>query len=245
MYATNGNVCGKQRVNNPERRAKQCDIFNQNAFALVQVNHLGTQAVSRTELALVHGHTIFCILKQTGTGSLILGNTTRLHTKATVSTPRPPSVVRTATINSSLTSNGNVLGLIGINQRAEVPAIQSFPTCRNNGIELGLESKLKHSTFLDNEIDATFQLNGCSEEMLTCRHDNTPTALLRTLVNSLLNSLLILGSRVGRLSAKFCNVVLFVRKLRHADALLNLLVLLLVPTLSLNAQYHQKQHCNL
>ena len=239
MDTTHRDILGQQRVNHPEGRTKQGNVLDEDSLTLVEVNHLGAQTVLRAKATLVHGHTILGLLQQTGTGSLILGYATRFHAEARISTPRPPSLVRTATINSSLTCDGNILGLVGINQGTEVPTVQPFPTCRHDGVEFWLKGKLQDSTFLHDEVDTTLQLDSGGEELLSGRHNHTSTALLGAFVNSFLNGFLILGCRMGNLGTKLGNGVLFVGKLRNADALFNLLVLLLIPSFCLCGQGYE------
>ena len=223
-------------MDNPERRAQQGDVLNEDAFALVEVDHLGTQPVGGTKAALVHGDTIFSLLEQTGTGSHVLGNAALLHTELLAATPRPPCLVGTAAVNGSLTRNGNVLSLIGIDEWREVPAVQTLPAGGYDGVQLGFESKLQHGTILNDEVDTRLQLDGCRQEFLSGRHYHATTALLRALVDGLLDSLLVFGCGVSCLCTILCDDIRLVGKLRHADALLNLLVLLLIPTLCLCRQ---------
>ena len=239
MDATNGNIRRKQRVKYPEGRTQQGHILDKNTFTLVEVNHLGAQTILGTKAALVHVDTVLCIFQQTGTGSLILCNAAGLHAETCIATPRPPSLVRATAVNGSLTRDGDILGLIGIDQRAEVPAVQTFPACRYDGVELWFKGKLQDSTFLHDEVDAALQLDGCCQELLSGRYDNATAALLGALVNSLLNGYLVLGSRIGSLGAILGDEELFVSKLRNADALLNLLVLLLIPLLSLSGHGYE------
>ena len=88
------------------------------------------------------------------------------------------------------------------------------------------------STLLDDEVHTTLQLDGSSQEPLSCRHDHSSTALLRALVDGLLDSLLILDCRRLRTGTILGDGVGFVSKLRFADTLFDLPVLLLVPTLA-------------
>ena len=132
--ATNGDVLRQQGVNHPERRTQQGDVFNEDAFALIQVNHLRAKSVGCSETALVHVHAVLGIFQQLGTRSLILGNATRLHAEARIATPGPPCVIRAASVNGAFTRDGDVLGLVGVNQRAEVPAVQSLPTGGDDGV---------------------------------------------------------------------------------------------------------------
>ena len=226
-------------MNDPERRTQQGDILNQDALALVEVNHLWTQTIGGTELTLVHGNTILSIFQQTGTGTHVLGNAALLHAKLLAAAPGPPGLVSAATVDSSLTCHGNILGLVSINQWREVPAIQPLPTCRDDGVELRLESEFEYGTFVNHEVDARLQLNGCCQESLSRRNDDATAAFLRTFVDGLLNGLLVLGGCVGGFCAELGNHILLVRKLWHTDALFNLLVLLLIPAFCLGSNYHQ------
>ena len=154
-------------MNDPERRTQQGDIFNQNTITLVQVNHLGTQTVFGTELTLVHGNTIFSIFQQTGTGSHILGNAAFLHAKLLTATPGPPCLVASTAVYGSLTSYGNILSLISINQWREIPAVQSLPARRHDWVEFRFENKLKDGTFVNDEVNARLQLDCCGQETLS------------------------------------------------------------------------------
>ena len=98
-------------------------------------------------------------------------------------------------------------------------------------------------------------MQGSSQKALSGRDDDASPTLLRTLVDGFLDGLLVLGSQrrslvapqvvVCRLGAILGYHVVFLSKLRHADALLNLSVFLLVPALSLCAQdsQHTQQQC--
>ena len=103
-------------MDDPERGTQQGDVFNQNAFALVEIDHLWAQTACRTKLTLVHGNAVLGIFQQAGTGTHVLGDTTLLHAKLLAATPRPPCFVASATIDGTLTGNSDVLCLIGIDQ---------------------------------------------------------------------------------------------------------------------------------
>ena len=117
VHTTYGNVLRQQGMNDPERRAQQGNVLNEDALALVEVYHLGTQTVSRSETALVHVNTVFSLLQQSGTGTHVLGYAAFLHAKLLAAAPGPPCVVGTTAIDDTLTCDGNVAGLIGVNQR--------------------------------------------------------------------------------------------------------------------------------
>ena len=81
------------------------------------------------------------------------------------------------------------------------------------------------------------QRDGTRQEMLTGRHNNATATFLRTGVDGFLDSLLILLGCVGGSRTIFSNEEVLCGKLRHADALLYLAVLLLLPALGLNCQH--------
>ena len=157
---------------------------------------------------------------------------TLLPAKAGITVPGPPSVVGSATIDSSFTCDGDVSSLEGIDARREVEALQSFPRRLDDRIELWLEHKLQHSTLLDNEVYATLQLDGSCQKLLSCWHNHSSATLLRALVDGLLDGLLIRGCWGINLRTILGDGEGLVSKLRLADALFNLPVLLLVPTLA-------------
>ena len=238
VYAAHGNVGREQRVDDPERRAQQGDILDENALALVQVNHLRAQPVGRAVASLVHGNAVLGLLQQLGACALVLGYAAGLHAEALVAAPGPPCLVRAATVDGAPSGDGYVLGLVGIDERRQVPAVQSLPTGGHDGVQLRLEGKLQHGALFNDQIDPRLQLDSCGEEPLAGRNDDAPAAFLRTLVDGSLNGLLVLGSGVGRLGAVLGNHVVLLCKLRHTDALLNLLVLLLVPCVGGHGKCH-------
>ena len=72
--------------------------------------------------------------------------------------------------------------------------------------------------------------------MLTSGYDDTAAALFGTGRNGLVDGLLIFGRRIRGLGAILGDGEVTVGKLWHADALLNLLVLLVVPSLGLGGK---------
>ena len=75
FYTTNSNIGRVQGVNHPERRTQQCDILQQNAFALVKAYQLWAQTILSCKHALgatltfliIHRYTVLTILKQART----------------------------------------------------------------------------------------------------------------------------------------------------------------------------------
>ena len=233
MYAAHGDVLRQQRVDDPEGRAQQGDILDEDAVALVEVDHLRAQTVLGTEATLVHVDTVFGLLQQTGAGSHVLGDAALLHAEPLVATPGPPCLVGAATVDGAAPRDGDILGLIGIDERTEVPAVQALPAGGHDGVELRLEGKLQYGAFLDDEVDTRLQLDGSGKKLLASRHHDTAATLGRALVDGLLDGLLVFCCGGCRLCPILGDVVHGVCKLRHADALLNLLVLLGVPSLCL------------
>ena len=233
-------------MNYPERRAQQCDVLNEDAFTLVEVNHLRAQSVGGTETTLVHRHTVLSLFQQTGTTVLIplVNRHAVLIAKLFAAHPWPPRIVRAATVDGALTRNGDITCLVSIDERREVPAIKTFPARRHYWVKLGLEGKFQHSTLLNNEVDATLQLNGSCEETLTGRHDDASATFLRAFVDGLLYRLLVLCGSIVGLCAILGYHIRLVGKLRQTDALLNLLVLLVVPAFCLYSNSHngEKHH---
>ena len=238
MYAAHGDVLRLQGMNHPERRVEQGDVFDEDALTLGEVDQLRTQAVLLSEGALLRGvtfcighrHTILTILQQSWTGLVLLGNHTGLPSEALSTAPRPPSLLRTATINGTLARDGNVGLLEGIDARRQVVAVQSFPRGLNDGVELGLEDEFQNGTFLYDQIHVALQVDGTRLESHACRNDDASATFLRAFVNSLLDSLLVVGSAVARLGAILGNQHRGLANLWLLDALLNLPVLLLVPS---------------
>ena len=246
VHASHGDVFRQQGMDDPEGRAQQGDIFDEDTLALVQVDHLGAQAVARTVASLVHGHPVFSLFQQlwaTGFLPLVYGHAL-LESEFGGTHPGPPCLTAATTIDGAFTGNGDVLLLIGIDQRAEVPAVQSLPAGRHDGVELWQEGKLQHSTLFHHQVHAVLQLDGSRQELLSGRDDHASTALLRALVDGLLDSLLVLGCRSIGLGSEFGDDIVFRCKLRHADALLYLAILLLVPAIGIygnnspNEQHH-------
>ena len=115
MYATNGDVLTQQRMNDPEGRAQQRDILDENAVTLVGTDELRTQTILRTEAALVHVDAVFSSLQQALTGTVPLMHLhALLETETGIADPRPPRLIGTAAIDGSLTRDGDVRLLIGI-----------------------------------------------------------------------------------------------------------------------------------
>ena len=194
MYATYGNIGRQQGVDDPEGRPQQGDVLNEDALALVQVNHLGTQTVLRTEAALVHVDTVLGIFQQTGTGTLVLGYAALFHAEALVAAPGPPCLVRATAVNGTLARDGDVLGLVGIDERREVPTVQTLPACGHDGVQVRLEGEFQYGTLLHDEVHATLQLDGSCQEVLALGNDDAAATLLRAFVDGFLNGLLVLGS---------------------------------------------------
>ena len=164
---------------------------------------------------------------------MVLGNTALLHPKALVAAPRPPCLVGATSIDGPLTGDSDVLCLIGIDQGREVPAVKTFPTGRYDGVQFRFEGELQDGTFLYDEVDPILQLNGCCQELLSSRYDDTSATLCRTFVNGFLDGFLVFGCRTVGLGTKLRYYIILVGKLRNADAFLYLLVCLLVPAFCL------------
>ena len=237
-------------MDDPERRAQQCDIFHEDTLAFVEVHELGTKTILNAEdtfggtltFLIVHRNTIFSILQQTGPTTLVLGDSSFLGTETAVTAPGPPSVVRPTAIDGSLTCNSNILGLEGINAGREIETFQSFPRGFNDGVELGLEGKLQYGTFFNMQIYPTLQLNGSRQELLSSGDNHLSATFLRAQVDGLLNGLLVLSCCGIGLCAVLGDVVALLSKLRYTDALFYLSVLGLVPMGKGHRRKKQTEH---
>ena len=81
------------------------------------------------------------------------------------------------------------------------------------------------------EVHAILQGDGTREKLLSGRDDHTTATLLRAEINRFLNRFLVLGSSIGHFCPVLGDYIHFIRKLRYADALFNLLVFCLIPAL--------------
>ena len=112
VHAAYGDVFRQQRVNHPERRAQQSDVFYEYAVALVEVYQLRAQAVFRPEAALVHVDTVFRHLQQPGAAAVALAYHTFLPAVVGGSAPLPPRLVCAAAVDGSLAGDGHVGSLV-------------------------------------------------------------------------------------------------------------------------------------
>ena len=101
LHAAHGDVGRMQGMDDPEWRAKQGDVFHQNALTLVEVHQLWAQTVFRTEDALrcalsflvVHGNAVLTVLQQSWASLVLLCNHTLFPSVAGSSAPGPPCLV--------------------------------------------------------------------------------------------------------------------------------------------------------
>ena len=143
--------------------------------------------------------------------------------------PLPEGVVVATSIDGSLTGNGNVGSLVGIDAGRVVPASQTFPRGTYQGIELRLEGKVKGGAFLKNEVDMALQLNGSCVPG-TLRDDHLSASLLGDKRDDSVDGLLVLCSRSCSLGTKKCDKELAFGNFWQLDALLDTLVLIVVPS---------------
>ena len=238
MYAAHGDILRFQGVNHPEGRVEQGDVLDEDALTLGEVDQLWAQTVLRSEGALLraltllvgHWYTVLTILQQSWTGLVLLGNHAGLPSEALSTAPGPPGLLRTATVYGTLARDGDVGLLEGIDTGRQVVAVQSLPRGLHDGVEFGLEDELQHGTFLDDQVHVALQVDGTRFECHACGNDDASATFLRAFVNSLLDSLLVVGSAVARLGAILGNQHRGLANLWLLDALLNLPVLLLVPS---------------
>ena len=117
LDATNCDVCRQQWMDDPERRAQQSDVLDENALALVEVDHLRAQSVLRTKATLIHVDAVLGSLQQAGTAAVPLVNGHPfLEAELRGADPWPPSLARTTTIDGTATCDGHVFLLVGVNQ---------------------------------------------------------------------------------------------------------------------------------
>ena len=122
LHSADCDVGRVEGMDHPERRAQQSDILQQDTLTLVERYELGPQTIGRTETALrcaltffiIHGDTVLTVLQQTGTGFDALTDHTFFPAKAGIAVPWPPCLHRAAAVNSTLTRDGDVLSLEGI-----------------------------------------------------------------------------------------------------------------------------------
>ena len=122
-------------MDDPEGRAQQRDILEQNALTLIEADELWAQTVFSSEDALgralpfliIHGDAVLAVLQQTGTGATTLTDHALLPSEAGVAVPRPPGVVGAATVDGTLACDSNILGSEGIDTRREIEALQTLP----------------------------------------------------------------------------------------------------------------------
>ena len=89
-------------------------------------------------------------------------------------------------------------------------------------------------------------MDGGCQELAAGRYHHLATTFLGTLVDGLLNGLLVLGSGGVGLGTIFGDQIHLVCKLRLTDTLFYLLVLGLVPILGMSYRWHQQtEHQNL
>ena len=135
-----GDVLREQRVDNPERRAQQSDARDENVLALVEVDELRAQSVALAKASLVHRHTVLSRLQQTCTAATVL---TLLHVRVLGITflcaHCPPCLGCGCTVYCSLARDGNVLLLVCVDAWLVVPEVKTFPSCRHERVEVGVE----------------------------------------------------------------------------------------------------------
>ena len=156
MHTTHDDVLAEQRVDNPERRAQQCDILDEHTVAVVGVDELRAQTVLSRKAAFLHIYTILGIFQQPGAGTHVLSDFALLPSVFFSSAPFPPCAVLAAAVDSALASDGDVILLVGIDTWLEVVAVETFPACRYDRIKLRLEHKLDYGSLFHMEVNLAF-----------------------------------------------------------------------------------------
>ena len=177
MHPTHSDVLAEQGVDNPERRTQQGDILNENTVAIVDVNELRAQTVLGSETAFLHVHSILSILQQTCSGTHVLPHLSCFPTVCVLATPFPPCGILATSVDCTLTGDGYVILLVGIDAWLEVVAVETFPACRHDRIELGLEHKLQHGSLLNVKVYLTHKCNGTSVECSFRNNHSSATRL--------------------------------------------------------------------
>ena len=224
MYAAYGDILRQKWVYYPEWGAEQCYVFDENSVALVEVDKLRAESVLWAELSFVHVHSVFCHLKQSCSTSRLLADNAFFPSVMNLSTPFPPSVVFSATIDGTLAGDGNVCLLIGIDARLQVPAVNTFPACGDDGVEFGLESEQKDTVFLDVKVYLAEHGDGTSNKG-ALRDNHSSATVFGTSGYGLVDGLLVVGSLCLGAGTEVGDVVRLVFELRLSDVLFDLFVL--------------------
>ena len=135
LHPADGDIGRVEGMDDPEGRAQQRDILEQDALALIEADELWAQTILRAKHALgraltfliIHGDAVLAVLQQTGTGATTLTDHALLPSEAGVAVHRPPGVVGTTAVDGSLACDGNILSPEGIDTGREIEALQSLP----------------------------------------------------------------------------------------------------------------------
>ena len=188
-------------------------------------------------LALLDGRSCLGIFEEQRASNLLTLNGFGRPAIGVLAAHGPPCFVRAIAIDGSLSGDGDVFLAIGIDAWLVVHQVHALPTCLHNGEELRVEGKEQRGTLLKIEVHVALQRDR-TRRPCTCWHHHASATCLRTGSNGLVNGRLVLRWRGFQLCAIFCDVEVAIGKLRFVDAVFNLPIGAVVPSLCRDAQGH-------
>src|SRR5574344_11444 len=225
MHTSYRDVLAEKRMNHPERRAQQCDILYQNVFAHVQINQLRSQTVLHTKLTTIHIHTVFRhFLKTCSTSVPLTYGLCFRPSEPGGTAPFPPCLVASVTVYRTFTGDTDILRFVRIDKRLQIPAVETFPSRRNNWIQTRVESEQQGSTLFHDQVYIAFQRQS-SRVPYSGRYHDTSAARFVAGSNGSVDSPLVDCSFILRVSAEFGNNECFVVERRLLDSLFDFFVL--------------------
>ena len=238
LHTFHQQVLTNQRVDNPERRTQQRDVLDGYIVALIQIDELRTQT-RIFHVTLFERFACLAVFEQQRTTNLLTFLQVGRPTETVFAAHLPPGVVASVTVDGSLTGNGDVLLTVSVDTGLVVHTVHTFPSCQNDGEEFLVESKKQLSVFLDFQIYVALQRN---RTRLKCAgwYNHLTAAFLGTLVNSLVDGLLILGCSCFFGCTVLRNQERTVSKRRFLNAFFDLLVGCCIPVVSQCYHRHQQ-----
>ena len=78
--------------------------------------------------------------------------------------PFPPCGILATSVDSSLTGDGNVILLVGLDTRLQVVAVKTYTPSRDDRLEFCVECKLQYGALLTMKVYLTLECDGTSVE---------------------------------------------------------------------------------
>ena len=240
FYVLDEDILAKERVDNPERRVEQCDIFDGNILTLIEIDELRAHALV-LHIALLDVKTGLRILKEQRTANLLAFLQRWCPAETFLSAPFPPGFIRSAAVDGTLTRYGNILLLVSVDAGAEIHAVHTLPARFHDGIELLIEDEEELGILLNLKVYMALEEDGTG---IICSGGNNDlaTAPLGALGDGFIDGFLVRsGGSLGRCSV-LRNVVGLVDERRFLYILLYLLIECIVPSvIGKSEQWHGKQ----